>query len=157
MLPIAHNSTAKLKACAKCRQEKPNSLHYFYKDKKTKLHKDICKDCTIPRGKARSNKSDVLKRYSVDQNGCWIYTHKFSQYGYGVFYYQGSTLKAHRVAYELLVGPIENGKVLDHLCGVKSCINPEHLEAIDQRENSQRWFKNYKHCETCNCKGEENS
>lgn len=45
---------------------------------------------------------------------------------------------AHRVAYELFVGPIPDGLELDHLCRVRNCINPDHLEAVTHQVNVER-------------------
>ena len=45
---------------------------------------------------------------------------------------------AHRVAYELFVGPIPSGLHLDHLCRNRACVNPEHLEPVSRRENILR-------------------
>ena len=45
---------------------------------------------------------------------------------------------AHRVAYELFVGPIPDGLELDHLCRRRNCINPDHLEAVTHAENIAR-------------------
>lgn len=45
---------------------------------------------------------------------------------------------AHRVAYELAVGPIPEGLTLDHLCRNPGCVNPAHLEPVTNRENILR-------------------
>ena len=46
--------------------------------------------------------------------------------------------RAHRAIYEEMVGPIPDGLVLDHLCSVRNCVNPEHLEPVTQAENARR-------------------
>ena len=46
--------------------------------------------------------------------------------------------KAHRVFYEALVGPIPNALELEHLCRVRHCVNPSHLEAVTHRESTHR-------------------
>jgi hypothetical protein len=61
-----------------------------------------------------------------------------ARHGYGQFRTGAKWGLAHRFAYELLVGPIPAGRVLDHLCGVPACVNPAHLEAVTQRMNVLR-------------------
>jgi hypothetical protein len=75
-------------------------------------------------------------------NNCWIFAGGFSSTGYGDIGGQS----AHRVIYENLVGKIASGLQIDHLCMVKACINPAHLEAVSQQENVQRWNKTRTHC-----------
>jgi hypothetical protein len=70
-------------------------------------------------------------------SGCWLWTAGRTANGYGQFTNKG-TLLAHRVAFELLVGPIPDGCVVDHLCRVRLCVRGEHLEAVTFAENSQR-------------------
>lgn len=75
----------------------------------------------------------------VDLPGdCWLWTGTINHKGYGHIYIDGSTRRAHRVSWELLVGPIEDGKHLDHLCRNRSCINPEHLEPVTNAVNAER-------------------
>lgn len=45
---------------------------------------------------------------------------------------------AHRAAYELKFGPIPDGHVIDHLCRVRACVNPDHLEPVSNAENLRR-------------------
>ena len=58
--------------------------------------------------------------------------------GYGQFRSGGRAFLAHRFAYELWVGPIPDGLVLDHLCRVRHCVNHDHLEPVTQKENTLR-------------------
>ncbi len=79
----------------------------------------------------------LAMRVEVDGD-CHIWTGSANESGYGHLRYEGREQYAHRVAYTVHVGPIPAGKVLDHLCRRPSCINPQHLEPVDQRENVLR-------------------
>lgn len=72
--------------------------------------------------------------------GCWLWTAGLNDCGYGWFNPGAgmSPVRAHRWAYEQIVGPIPEGLDLDHLCRVRNCVNPEHLEPVTRRENVQR-------------------
>lgn len=78
----------------------------------------------------------------VDTTGpCWEWTASKNHLGYGQVsreYPDRRLGMAHRVAYELLVGPIPEGKELDHLCRNPSCVNPDHLEPVTHAENMRR-------------------
>jgi hypothetical protein len=58
--------------------------------------------------------------------------------GYGYFRDGGTTRLAHRAAYESVKGLIPEGLVIDHLCRIPACVNPDHLEAVTVRENILR-------------------
>ena len=68
---------------------------------------------------------------------CWEWTAATS-HGYGVFVIERKNLRAHRVAYELMIGPIPQGLVLDHLCHNRGCVNPYHLDPVPLEVNSGR-------------------
>ena len=76
----------------------------------------------------------------VDKSGdCWLWTASTSGDGYGRIGVTGKWMQlAHRVAWELLRGPIPEGLQIDHLCRVRACVNPDHLETVTQRENILR-------------------
>jgi hypothetical protein len=70
---------------------------------------------------------------------CWLWTGGTSS-GYGRILRSGqrSMVYAHRWSYEFHVGPIPDGLVIDHLCRVRHCVNPDHLEPVTWRENIDR-------------------
>jgi hypothetical protein len=78
-----------------------------------------------------------------EEPGCWIFMGSLSK-EYGKIGGDSKTdgggriLWAHRVSYELHKGPIPIGLELDHLCRVRCCVNPNHLEPITDIENAKR-------------------
>lgn len=76
-----------------------------------------------------------------DSSGCWEWTATRSTKGYGMIGQgapRSTLISAHRVAFELYVGPVPDGLQLDHLCRVRHCVNPAHLEPVSPRENTRR-------------------
>lgn len=73
-----------------------------------------------------------------DMTGCWIWTGPLDTYGYGQARMTGRTPIAHRVVYTDVVGAIPEGLELDHLCRVRACVNPAHLEPVTHRVNVLR-------------------
>jgi len=84
----------------------------------------------------------VTERFwaKVDKTGdCWVWTASTrGSGGYGQFRIGKRQVFAHRVAYELEIGPIPEGLVIDHLCRNHLCVNPAHLEPVTERENILR-------------------
>jgi hypothetical protein len=85
-----------------------------------------------------------MAKVEVSDAGCWIWQKAINANGYGVTVRgdrSGRTILAHRLAYELFVGPIPDGLHVDHLCNVRPCVNPAHLEAVTQAENNRRAYE----------------
>lgn len=88
--------------------------------------------------------SPIERFYSkVDRSGtCWLWTATINNRGYGLFYLSGRMVLAHRVAYEIRIGPIPPGAEIDHVrergCAHRHCVNPAHLEPVTHRENLLR-------------------
>lgn len=91
----------------------------------------------------------VLSRFERSE-GCWIWQGPISL-GYGTAWRDGKHRKAHRVVYELLVGPVPEGHELDHVCHTedasckggttcphRACVRPDHLEPVLPGENWRR-------------------
>lgn len=77
----------------------------------------------------------------VDESGCWIWTggtSRISGYGHSSHRPGKGSQYAHRNSYEFVRGPIPAGLTIDHLCRVRACVNPDHLEAVTSRENVLR-------------------
>ena len=78
----------------------------------------------------------------VDKRGpieCWNWL-ATTRWGYGMIGRGGhhsETLCAHRFSYELLVGPIPSGMVLDHICHNRACVNPAHLRLATRKQNNR--------------------
>lgn len=69
---------------------------------------------------------------------CWLWRGKLTDKGYATTSFNGRSTGAHRKAYTLLMGPIPEGLTLDHLCRIRHCVNPDHLEPVTQQENTAR-------------------
>jgi HNH endonuclease len=73
----------------------------------------------------------------ISRGKCWRWTATILRDGYGQFRLNGKLIKPHRLAYELLVGPIPDGMMtLDHVCRNRACVNPYHLEPATNRDNN---------------------
>lgn len=74
------------------------------------------------------------RKFIVAPSGHWIWTATTTPNGYG----QMDKKYAHRLSYEFYVGPIPEGLVIDHLCRVRNCVNPAHLQPVTQKTNFDR-------------------
>lgn len=69
---------------------------------------------------------------------CWLWIAGKNDKGYGYFNVNEKTCRAHIVSYEAHKGPVPDGFEIDHLCRVRHCVNPAHLEAVTHAENIRR-------------------
>jgi hypothetical protein len=72
------------------------------------------------------------------EHECWLWTRPAAGNGYGVISRFNRHDYAHRLAYELTRGPITDDLTVDHLCRVRLCVNPIHLELVTRAENTRR-------------------
>ena len=78
-------------------------------------------------------------RVQKQESGCWIWLGAILTDGYGSFRPGGGRqILAHRYAYKDQLGSIPTGLQLDHLCRVRACVNPAHLEPVTGRVNVLR-------------------
>ena len=91
------------------------------------------------------DKFGPVPEFAPQLGRCWIWVGAAQRYGYGSFAIHSDVTEggwkrvlAHRFSYERLVGPVEKGLDLDHLCRIPACVNPEHLQPVTHRENNLR-------------------
>lgn len=85
----------------------------------------------------------TLKRFWAkveinEETGCWEWVASKQLGGYGKFRVGGKHVLAHRFSWEMLRGPIPTGLQIDHLCRVRACVNPSHMEPVSPRANVLR-------------------
>ena len=71
-------------------------------------------------------------------SGCLLWLGYVNKSGYGRFDAHGRKVLVHRFAYEREYGPVPEGMELDHLCRVRCCVNPKHLEPVTHGDNIRR-------------------
>jgi hypothetical protein len=92
---------------------------------------------TTPLG--RSRQQTVKERFDdkVDRSAdCHLWTGATDLNGYGKLNVGGETRGAHRLAYQWEHGDIPDGRMIDHTCNNKSCVNPDHLRLVAPEENA---------------------
>jgi hypothetical protein len=80
----------------------------------------------------------IAERHDQLPSACWTWVGSRDPEGYGQSRVRGRVLKAHRLAWIALVGPTEDGLQLDHLCRLRACVRPAHLDPVPARENTLR-------------------
>lgn len=84
----------------------------------------------------------------ITESGCWLWMSALagSDYPYVTLMNPKRLRRAHRVVYEMLKERIPEGLQLDHLCRVRACVNPDHLEPVTGQENRRRAHVLVTHC-----------
>jgi hypothetical protein len=100
------------------------------------------------RKRLRARSEKMQKKYQEDQERfwskvdktetCWLWTASTNVGGYGQFSLDNRPMTSHRFSYSSIVGEIPEGYFLDHLCRVRLCCNPTHLEPVTPQENTLR-------------------
>jgi hypothetical protein len=80
----------------------------------------------------------IAVRHDHMPSACWTWVGSRNPEGYGLSNIKSQVLMAHRMSWMALVGPIEDGLQLDHLCRVHACVRPAHLDPVPCRENTLR-------------------
>jgi hypothetical protein len=104
-------------------------------------HGDPLKQPATPEARPWANVDKAGFWAEVDKNGpcgCWLWRAGRSD-GYGQLNVDGYYVMAHRIAYELLVGPIPRRGRVGHMCGARHCVNPDHLELLGGRRSETGW------------------
>lgn len=82
---------------------------------------------------------EKVDRTSKEEHWFWTGSKMVNGYGkIGVGGKYGGWKLAHRIAWELYRGPIPEGLTIDHLCRIRHCVNPQHLEPVTNAENLRR-------------------
>ena len=84
----------------------------------------------------------VESPWEFQGTACWMWTGALED-GYGRARFQGRMTLVHRLMYELFVGVIPPEMHIDHLCKVRACCNPAHLEVVTPAENRRRAFEGF--------------
>ena len=74
---------------------------------------------------------DLLKHHDVDPNsGCHLWRGGIEPDGYGIYRVRGKSMRAHRAVWSVLRRPIMDETILHHTCGVRKCVNVDHMELL---------------------------
>jgi|ERR1044071_1303231 hypothetical protein len=88
----------------------------------------------------------IVERFSIPEpmTGCWLWIGAI-RYGYGQYRTPNKNHYAHRMSYELFIGPIPKNKELHHVCGIRCCVNPSHLLPVTRSEHIHHEMKKQGH------------
>lgn len=131
------------KECKHCKRQ-------FFDTPRRMERRIYCSKGCLNRGKARPLSTPEARFFAKIErasSGCWQWVGSISGDGYAQIYVskaqggRGGNEYAHRLSFELHKGTIPHGMVIDHTCCNRSCVNPDHLEAVSNQENVKRGFQ----------------
>ena len=114
--------------CSRCNDRAP-----FARGLCSPCYSKAYKRGTLPERKNKSPEERLQMSRRGDEE-CWPWVGTLDRDGYGI----ASHSRAHRWAYEHLVGQIDPNLTIDHLCSNRSCVNPAHMEPVPIRVNVLR-------------------
>ena len=128
------------RSCRTCRVAYTKAYHLkhprFPEEQKTGFH-DLSRKPMAP-----ITRFELM--YMPEPNsGCWLWLGSLPPPGYARINIKGKSIMAHRFAYKYYRGCIPTGLVIDHLCRMRSCVNPWHMEVVTNRENILRGKRHY--------------
>lgn len=86
------------------------------------------------------DRRSYLERFNdsfTKTEGCWEWQGHIAKHGYGSLSVKGVSTMAHRLAYQLHTGEDCKGKIIDHMCHNRKCVNPEHLRVVTHKQNME--------------------
>lgn len=89
------------------------------------------------RTRHKGDKERFYQKVSKDSYGCWIWTGSIDHTGYGAFSLCGKVRRAHRAVLSLEGMTVPDDMYVDHICHVKSCVNPDHLRIVTRKQNQE--------------------
>lgn len=104
------------------------------------------------KGLGRLPDAELIELWSAKHGDCRVWLGHISPEGYGKI----RAHYAHRRSYELRVGPIPDGLVIDHLCSNRWCVEPRHLEPVTHTENIRRAYRQIEACPRGHAYGDDN-
>lgn len=95
-------------------------------------------DLAAPKKRRKGQLDRFVSKTIFADNGCWEWVGTKNDDGYGMFSVGYKILAAHRWSYAFFVGELSPHLVIDHLCRKRACVNPDHLEQVTNKVNSER-------------------
>lgn len=119
-----------------CRACRPAAMKRYRERKNGEVAKKI-EDKAAEQRFAEKHKAQETPHKKLG-TPCWAWTGAKFPSGYGAFWFDGKTERAHVASWRMVSGEVPEGMEIDHKCGRADCVNPEHLEPVTHQENIRR-------------------